>query len=210
MTELIAEYVTAYGLFTLFGFLFFACLGIPAPASVVLLVGGAFVESGELPLVATFVVSFVSSVLGNQAGYFLGRTGGRRMRAGLWRQGRWNRSMKRAERYTAKWGLIGLFLSCWLITPLGPYVAIVCGINRIRWFDFSLVNAAGLLVWVVLYMWLGMRFSANLDVISTYLGRVSGVLAFIVAVVAIYMIFWRRGSGTAETDDLENPDLHPK
>jgi membrane-associated protein len=53
------------------------CFGVPAPATVSLVVAGAFVASGDLALAPVLAVGFVGAIIGDQAGYWAGVSGSR-------------------------------------------------------------------------------------------------------------------------------------
>ena len=76
MTATLLALVPTYGLWLLAVCTFASCMAIPLPASILLLAAGGFVASGDLPLVGCVIASLAGALLGDQAGYHVGRFGG--------------------------------------------------------------------------------------------------------------------------------------
>ena len=107
------------------------------------------------------------SVIGDQIGYALGRWGGRRVTSRL---ERWfgERRLKSAAEWLKRWGGGGIFLSRWLLTPLGPFVNIASGLTGYSWPRFLLYDLLGEALWVALYVLLGKFFSDSVDSIQRW------------------------------------------
>jgi membrane protein DedA with SNARE-associated domain len=78
---------------------------------------------------------------------------------------------------------MGVFLSRWLVSPLGPWVNLIAGATGMSALRFTLSGAAGEAVWVGLYVGLGFLFAANIGALSYVLGN--AVAAVTAAAVAI-------------------------
>lgn len=112
--------LTLYGLPVLFVAVLVAASGVPLPATLLLIAAGSFVEQGSLGLWQVLGTALIAAVFGDQIGYGIGRWGGRRL---LVRVGRWaggNARLAQAEDTMERWGGSTIFLSRWLLTPLGP------------------------------------------------------------------------------------------
>jgi len=160
MTDLLLELVTAYGLIILAGTIFLAALGVPVPGTVLLVLSGAFAAGGDLDPVLVVLTGFGAAIAGDFTGYFIGFSGGD------WLQEKLGHSLlgkqvKKAEAFMAKWGGVGVFLSRWLVAPIGPTLNYVAGIGRFDWRRFVLWDVLGEIVWVGLYVGIGMLFSAS-------------------------------------------------
>jgi membrane protein YqaA with SNARE-associated domain len=66
-----------YGLPVLFGALLIGAVGIPMPASMMLLAAGSFVAQGDLSLWWVLALASIAAILGDNVGYCLGRCGGK-------------------------------------------------------------------------------------------------------------------------------------
>jgi membrane protein DedA with SNARE-associated domain len=72
-----SELIGHWGYVAIFVLVVFGNMGIPLPEETVLLVAGYLVWRGELRLPIVLVVGFVSAVVGDNIGYWLGRRFGR-------------------------------------------------------------------------------------------------------------------------------------
>jgi membrane protein DedA with SNARE-associated domain len=88
----------------------------------------------------------------------------------------------------AQYGGVSVFLSRWLVAPLGPYVNYAAGLAGFAWARFAFWGAAGEVVWVTTYVGLGYLFADNIAAISSLLGNLSGFLAALV--VAAGLMIW--------------------
>lgn len=188
MTDTVFFLVAHYGSAALFIVTFLSCLAVPVPASLMMLTGGAFAASGDLPLATVSLAAFGGALGGDQAGYLIGQScAGSLERWAAARQGR-ALLLERARASVDRWGGVGVFLSRWFVSPLGPYVNFAAGAGRMRWARFSVWSAAGETVWVALYVGLGYLFASSLTTVAEFAADVSGLIAG--AVVAVGIGFW--------------------
>lgn len=78
MTDWLLAQVADWGAVALAIVTFLSCLAIPVPSSMMMLTAGAFAASGDLALAPAAASALGGAVLGDQAGYQLGRLGFRR------------------------------------------------------------------------------------------------------------------------------------
>lgn len=174
MTDALLELVPAWGLYVIGLATFLSCLAVPIPSSLIMLTGGAFVAAGDLDLTATLGTALAGAVLGDQAGYRLGRAGAAR----LGQPGSKAAELAaRARAMADRWGGMAVFLSRWLFSPLGPYMNYVAGAARMPWTRFTGWGAAGEAVWVTVYVGLGYGFAGQIRAVADIAGNLSGVLA---------------------------------
>jgi membrane-associated protein len=183
MSDQLLAWLLTYGLLVLAPVLAGASLGLPLPASLLLLATGAFAGQGDLALSPLLASGIVAAVAGDLAGYWLGRRGGAAAierfghRLGLTRG-----ALQRGERYLARWGGLAVFLTRFLITPLGPAMNIVAGAGRYPLRRFIVYDALGEIVWVLGYIALGYLFSASWDLLASLLGNTTEALALLVII----------------------------
>lgn len=177
MTEWILELVPTYGLPLLAVVVFLSCLALPVPSSLVMLASGSFVSAGDLPFSLTLLTAFAAAIAGDQTGYLIGRRGGAPLLARLAARGERRKLLDRARAWINLRGGIGVFLSRWLFSPLGPYVNFIGGATGLDWRRFTVWGAAGEAVWVGLYVGLGMAFAGNIAAAGELAGDFSGILA---------------------------------
>ena len=190
MTETVFFLVAHYGSAALFIVTFLSCLAVPVPASLMMLTGGAFAASGDLSLVTVSLAAYGGALGGDQAGYLVGQSFAGPLER--WAEARRGRSamLGRARASVEQWGGMGVFLSRWFVSPLGPYVNFAGGAGRMPWVRFSIWSAAGEMVWVALYVGLGYLFAGSLTAVAEFAADLSGLVAG--AVVAVGLGFWLR------------------
>jgi membrane-associated protein len=176
--------VLVYGLPVLFGMLFVAAIGFPAPVSLVLVAAGSFVKQGEMEMVPVILVAIGATVLGDNIGYGISRWGGRPLVARITSRFGGAEKIKRAEALSNRWGAAGIFLSRWLITVLGPWLNITSGLSSYPWPQFFIWAVLGKIVWVMLYVFLGYTFSDRVQYLAEILGNFAWfILGVIVAIL---------------------------
>ena len=188
MSELVLAFAADYGVPLLFVVTFLSCLALPVPSSLLMLASGGFAASGDMSLWAVVAAAFAGAVLGDNLGYWIAQHFNRRFSDWLDRKEKRARLRSRAADYMDRYGGISVFLSRWLVAPLGPYVNYAAGLAGFAWPRFALWSAAGEIVWVCVYVGLGFLFADNIAAISSLLGNISGFLAAIV--VAAGLVLW--------------------
>lgn len=185
MTEILFALVPVWGGWILVGATFLSCLAVPLPSSLLMLAGGAFAASGDLTLWSVVLAAWVGAVVGDQAGYVLGHFGKQ-----IWRDrpgpGPGTLAiLTRARAFLQQRGGLAVFLSRWLVSPLGPYINLLAGAGGLSWPRFSLGSLAGEAVWVALYVALGWMFSAQIEAVANLTGNVVGLLASLAIVLGL-------------------------
>jgi membrane-associated protein len=187
VNDLVLSWIPDYGLPVLFAALSLAAVGMPLPGTLLLLAVGSLVSQGELPLWPVVVTATGAAVLGDQVGYVAGRWGGERLLGGIERHDRGGR-LAQARALAERWGALGIFLSRWLIGPLGPWVNLSSGLASYSWARFLLWDVLGEALWVALYVTAGKVFSDQVTVIA----NLSSSLAWALVGVLLAAFFaWR-------------------
>lgn len=183
MTDLLLGLVPTWGPVLLFVATYLSCLALPIPASLLLLAAGAFVAGGDLLLSSSMLAAFAGVLLGDQTVFQIGRFA----RDPVWRLARDRPAealLLRAEDYAARRGALGVFLSRWLFSPLGPYVNLIAGATGMGWLAFTAAAVAGEVVWVSVYIGAGYAFADRFEQLAGLAGNVSGaVTAGLVALI---------------------------
>jgi membrane protein DedA with SNARE-associated domain len=191
----ISDYLLAtlsvYGVPMLFVALVIGCVGVPLPSSLLLLAAGSFVEQGELNLWLVLGLSAVGSVLGDNVGYAIGRWGGPRLTDRLTKLVGGETKIKETEEWLRRRGSSGIFLSRWLLTPLGPIVNLIAGATKYRWRRFFLFDLIGEALWVVLYVLLGKIFSDRVQALYDLLGNLTWAMFSLVFAVAFGVLLFK-------------------
>jgi membrane-associated protein len=184
MSDYLLATLGLYGLPVLFFALLVGSAGVPLPASLLLVAAGSFVEQGELELWPVLALSAAGAIIGDQIGYALGRWGGRRLTRRLAGLVGGEKRIEEAEEWLKRREGAGVFLSRWLLTPLGPVVNLTAGATEYPWPRFLLYDVLGEALWVALYVLLGKLFSDRVQALSDMLGDLTwAVLALVAAVI---------------------------
>lgn len=181
MTDWLLSLVPHYGIWLLAATTFLSCLALPVPSSMMMLAAGGFSASGDLSLPATMAAALAGAVLGDQAGFLTGRTGGPALLARLARVPSRAKSLDHARAILDRRGDVAIFLTRWLFSPVGPWANLAAGAGGLSWGRFTLWGIAGETLWVALYTGMGRAFAGNLeaagDLLSSGLGLVGGISA---------------------------------
>ena len=190
-----------YGLIALFLIVMLESGGVPLPGETALVTAGVFASRGELDIIEVIAVAATAAILGDNVGYWAGRTGGRKLLERSKLLSRWTEGvLPWAEgffhRHGAKTIFIGRFFSVLRVTA-----AWMAGISRMPWLKFLAWNAAGGICWAALVglvaYYLG---QAAADAISRY-GLIGGlVLVVLVALALVGFHFWKKRLLRAESD----------
>lgn len=197
MTEWLLALVPQYGLWLLAATTFFSCLALPFPASILMMTAGGFVAAGDLALWKTLIAAAGGGIAGDQVGYWAGRKLGSPLLARLRRDPTRDKLLGKAVALMDTRGVVAVFLSRWLFSPLGPWVNLTAGSTGYGWSRFTVAGVAGEAVWAGLYVGMGYGFAGNIEAASDMLGSALGILAGGAAV--IFLGFWMRGAMKVQT-----------
>lgn len=191
LNDYLLSLLALYGVPLLSGVLLVGSIGLPMPASLLLMAAGSFVEQGELSLGWVFGMASGAAIAGDNIGYAIGRWGGHHLipRVSSWVGGQ--ERILQAEKWTRRWGGAGVFFSRWLLTPLGPLVNLTSGIAEYSWPRFLLFGVLGELLWVFIYVMLGKVFSTSVQALSEVLGNFTWVLVGGFAAAFLGWRLWR-------------------
>lgn len=190
LTETVFALVATWGPLAIFASAFLSCLALPIPTSLMMLTGGAFAAAGDLALWQVVGAAWTGAVLGDQAGYLIGRVGGTPLADRLARAPGRAAALARARALVDRRGGIGVFLSTWAVAPLGPWVNFIAGATGLGWVRFAVADVTGEVIWVMLYTGLGQVFASNITLVAE---AMSDIVGFTVAlVVALASALWIR------------------
>lgn len=130
---------------------FLSCLMVPVPTSVLLISAGALTGTGHLQLAEMALAAVLGASLGDLAAFLLAR----RMQGFLNRPGARAALMGRARALIARHGVLAVFLSRWLVTPVGPATNYVAGAAGLPLGRFMAASVPGEALWVALHLGAG-------------------------------------------------------
>jgi membrane protein DedA with SNARE-associated domain len=191
MTETLYALVSTYGLWVVGASAFLSCLAVPIPTSIVMLTAGAFAGAGDFETWQVFAVGWIAAVLGDHAGFQIGRAGGPVLVAKLSRRPARARLVARAQKLVQTHGATGVFLSTWLFAPLGPWVNLIAGAGGLPRRRFSVPDAAGEAIWVGAYTGLGVAFGARLEALTALVADWSGMVMALGVAIGLAILLWK-------------------
>lgn len=180
----------------------FPFLSILVPGQAIVIAAGAFAALGHLSIVWVILLAIPAGIIGDWAGYTLGRHYGRSIleRYGP-RFGVKERHLAKSDEMFDKYGpfALVLFRFSFLTRPVGPLLG---GMSRVRPRVFWLWNVVGAVLWAVGYGLLGYFFGVAFLQLEGVIGR---VLAWtVVAMIGIYVVYrvLKRYAAQFTRDDL--------
>ena len=191
MTDLLLS----HGLFLLFVLIALESAGLPLPGETALIAAAilATPQQGHYSIVTVIAVAAFAAIVGDNIGYWIGRTGGRRL---IERWGPLRRYSERVlppgerffERHGGKTVFFGRFVAVLRVTA-----AWLAGITHMSWWRFFFWNAAGGIVWATGFGLLAYYFGkAAADAISEYGFTGAAVVIVLAAIVFGGIHFWQK------------------
>ncbi|HEU4946338.1 MAG TPA: DedA family protein [Kribbella sp.] len=162
-------------------------IGVVVPGEVAVLIGGVVAHAGRLPLWLVIVAAILGAVLGDSAGYELGRRFGPPLLQRL--PGRFQRSgqVDRALDLVRRRGSTAVLLGRWT-AALRALVPGIAGISRLPFWKFLAANIVGGATWATAVVLLGYFAGAGYRRVEQQLGLGSELLLAVVVVIAVVWI----------------------
>jgi membrane protein DedA with SNARE-associated domain len=191
----VTDLLLSHGLFLLFVLVALESAGLPLPGETALIAAAilATPKQHHYSIVTVIAVAALAAIIGDNIGYWLGRTGGRRL---LERWGPLRRYSERVlppgerffQRHGGKTVFFGRFVAVLRVTA-----AWLAGITHMPWWRFFLWNAAGGIVWATGIGLLAYYFGkAAADAISKYGFTGAAVVVVLAALVFFAIHFWQK------------------
>jgi membrane protein DedA with SNARE-associated domain len=178
-----------YGAWVLGATTLLSALGLPLPATMLLVAAGALARQGTLDWAAAVALAAAGASLGDAASYWLGRSGSRLLADRMETAPAWQRARGAFQR----WGGLAIFLSRFVLTPLALPVNLVAGGARYSAWRFIAPVVLGEVLWVMVFGGLGYAFADQWAALSSALGtQAGGFSAYLVALIALVgVVAWR-------------------
>ena len=192
MTDTLFALVSDYGAIALALVTFLSCLALPVPSSMMMLAAGAFAASGDLDLLPVAAAALLGAILGDQAGYQIGRLGLGAAEGWLRKSPARAAVIDRARASLLTKGAVAVFLSRWLFSVLGPSVNLLAGGMRMNWTTFTIMAIAGECIWVVVYIGVGYSAGSQLSEVTELLGNATGLATSLLIAIGLGAVLWRK------------------
>ena len=196
MFEYLLSLFLVYKYSILFIVIFGASLGIPMPATALLMMAWVFFAQGYLDGTMVFVISLFACISWDVFAYFLSRRFGKQVFYSVGLRKLLNSpGYARLEERMHKHGIILVFLSRFLFTAIGPMVNIISGMSRMRVWYFLMADIAGEVFYVSIFFVLGYAFWDNWETILSIFESTSSMIMSMISIGAILYYMSKRSSG---------------
>jgi len=172
MSEWLLTQIINYGAPILGGIVFLGALGIPFPATIIVIAVGAFCRQGFLPWPSTGLIALICVVLGDCLSYAMGHYA----REPVLRRFRGLDKWVQAENTFQRWGGMSVLFTRFLITAIAVPVNLIAGTGNFPFRHFLLYDLAGEAIWIFGYGGLGYLFSTQWETVGAFLSNMSGLL----------------------------------
>ena len=190
MPDWIVDLFAQYGYAVVFVGVCLENAGVPVPGETILLAGAALARFGHLSLPIVVLVAIGGAILGDNAGFFIGRRGGRVF---LERHGRLfgftPARIAQFDGFFARHGAKTVFIARF-VTGLRVVGAILAGASTLSWSRFLIFNAAGAIAWATTFGAVGYLLGYSWETIERWIGHL-GLVFLIVLAAAALIIFVR-------------------
>jgi membrane protein DedA with SNARE-associated domain len=148
------------------------------------------VSQGAMDLWWALGAASAGSILGDQAGYAIGRWGGSAAVAEL--SGFFGKkdSIEAMEAKAKAWGGPGIFVTRWLLSPLGPWINLASGTAGYPWHRFLFWDILGEFTGAAVYISLGRFFSDRVMALDGVLGDLTWAIAALIAAIVLGYQLW--------------------
>ena len=183
--------VETYGYGVVFLFVAIESLGVPLPGETVLVTAGALAALGHLSIVWVIVIAALGGIMGDAAGYWIGRLGGVAL---IRRYGRVlhfdDAKLARVRAFFQRHGPKTVFLGRF-IALLRTWAALLAGTAEMPYGVFTLYNVMGGITWAALFGALGYIFGRSLPLLERYIGQASLAAVLLIALIVALTLAWR-------------------
>jgi membrane protein DedA with SNARE-associated domain len=165
--------------------LFLGAIGLPLPDGVATTVAGSLASQGRLDWIWAAAITVMASVLGDAAGYGLGRSLSGEI---LERYGSWigyTRSRRiRVQLLFDRWGSLTVFITRTFMSYLSSVASLLAGITCYRLPKFLAIALIGRLIWTAAYMGLGYGIGSDWQAATGFLTNLSVLVLSLIVLLA--------------------------
>lgn len=182
--------VETYGYGVVFLFVAIESLGVPLPGETVLVTAAALAALGHLSIWWVIAIAAIGGIVGDAAGYWIGRVGGVRL---IRRYGRVlhfdDAKLERVRGFFRRHGAKTVFFGRF-IALLRTWTALLAGAAEMRYPVFAFYNVMGGITWAAVFGTLGYVFGRSLPVLERYIGQATLAAVLLVTLVVLLALLW--------------------
>jgi membrane protein DedA with SNARE-associated domain len=180
MSDIISSFlltqVINYGA-PLFGLtLFLGAMGVPLPASLMVIAVGSFSQQGYFSMWPMALVGLLGAILGDALSFSMGNYGKNWVQKKISQSAAWNNAQTTFQRSAGP----AIFLTRFLITALAVPTNLIAGGSGYKFQRFMLYDLAGETVWILLYGGLGYAFGSQWEAVSDFINSFGTLILGIV------------------------------
>ena len=204
----LTQFVSIYGVWLVAGFIALESVGLPLPAEAALMAAAVFAaRTHELDLRSLIVASILAAILGNVAGFWIGRRFGYRLLTQYGnRLGLTEARLRIGQWLFARYG--GMFVFVARFLPfLRNMAAVLAGANRMAQHRFYVASSAAAVAWVLCYALAAYSLGGAFADLASPAAIVLGVAAvlIILAVPALIVRYEKRLLAKIEAEAASHP-----
>jgi membrane protein DedA with SNARE-associated domain len=181
------QILSVWGYLAVFAFVAIEYTGIPFPGETMLITAAIYAGAGHLSIAGVIAAAALGSLFGGTSGYWIGRTGGRKLAL---RYGKYVRlddgRLGRAEHFFQHYGDKAVFFGRF-IAVLRAWSTFLAGVNRMPWAKFVVFNTAGSVCWSAAIGILAFKLGQNFERFRGVLGW-GAVAAVILGALVAYLL----------------------
>jgi membrane protein DedA with SNARE-associated domain len=148
LLDSVAPILDRWGYLAIGGVIGVESFGVPAPGQTIMIAASIYAGAGRMNIYIVAIVSFVTAVVGDNIGYWIGLRGGRKI---VHRWGKYifvtPERLEKAEKFFARRGN-RIIVVARFIDGLRQLNGVIAGITKMPWKTFLIYNAIGALLWV--------------------------------------------------------------
>jgi membrane protein DedA with SNARE-associated domain len=199
------DLLTNFGYLAVFATIAIESLGIPAPGETMLVTAGIYAgATHKLSIAGVIAAAAAGAIIGDNIGYAIGRKGGYRL---LLRHGHRVRIRERHikvarymfDKHGGKVVFFGRFVAI-----LRTYAAFLAGVGQMEWRRFLAWNAAGGIVWALIFGLAAFYGGKAFERLSTPINIALGVVG-VTGIVLITLLLRRRTERLADVAERAYP-----
>lgn len=162
--------------------------GVPAPGETILIAAALYAGAGQLNIAAVIAIGIAATVLGDNAGYLIGRTGGQALvdrygRYVLLTPERYEKAKRFFTRHGGKVVTIARFFE-----GLRQANGMIAGTTQMPWRRFLAFDSLGPGLWVGLWAGVGYTAGNHITTIYTQVNHYSGYLLTALGVLIVLLV----------------------
>lgn len=185
------EFIAQYGYLLVLFWVVIEQIGLPIPATPLLLAAGALAQRGRMHLLLVILLASAACLLSDTFWYFFGKRRGAVVLNLLCRISLEPDScVRRTENIFAKYGWRTL-LVCKFVPGLNTAAPALAAISGIEYPKFAVFDWLGALMWSGAFVGLGFLFSKQLDRVAMNVQRVGEWMLVLFVGTVVGYIFWK-------------------